>query len=87
MNSENKHRAISAEEFDRKFSAGVDMSQHVDWSKATKRVSIRLPSHVLKDLEAEANRRGITRDRLIEIWIADGLDDAKQVLSAGVGAI
>lgn len=28
--------SISADEFDRKFDAGEDVSEHIDWSKATR---------------------------------------------------
>lgn len=76
MNSENK-QAITAEEFDQKFSAGEDMTKHVDWSKAIKRVSLDLPVWAIKELDKEAERRGITRQSLIKTWIVDRLDAAK----------
>ncbi len=76
MNSENK-QAITAEEFDSKFSAGEDMTKHVDWSKAIKRVSLDLPVWSIKELDKEAERRGITRQSLIKTWIIDRLDAAK----------
>jgi hypothetical protein len=76
MNSENK-QPITADEFDRKFSAGEDMTKHVDWSKSIKRVSLDLPVWAIKDLDKEAERRGITRQSLIKTWIVDRLDAAK----------
>ena len=76
MNSENK-KNISADEFDKKFSAGEDMTAHVDWSKAIKRVSLDLPVWAIKELDKEAERRGITRQSLIKTWIVDRLDAAK----------
>jgi hypothetical protein len=76
MSSENK-QALTAEEFDRKFSAGEDMTKHVDWSKAIKRVSLDLPVWAIKELDKEAERRGITRQSLIKTWIVDRLDAAK----------
>jgi len=76
MSSENK-QAITAEEFDRKFSAGEDMTKHVDWARAIKRVSLDLPVWAIKELDKEAERRGITRQSLIKTWIVDRIDAAK----------
>ena len=81
MNSENK-QAITAEEFDQKFSAGEDMTKHVDWTKAIKRVSLDLPVWAIKELDKEAERRGITRQSLIKTWIVDRLDAAKPTAKA-----
>ena len=76
MNSESK-QSITADEFDRKFSAGEDMTEHMDWSKAIKRVSLDLPVWAIKELDKESERRGITRQSLIKTWIVDRIDAAK----------
>jgi hypothetical protein len=76
MSPESKH-SVTAAEFDRKFSAGEDMSEHVDWSNAIKRVSLDLPLWVIKELDKESERRGITRQSLIKTWIVDRLDAVK----------
>lgn len=79
MNSRSKKRKkLTAEEFDKKFSAGEDMSEHVDWSKAVKRINLDIPLWAIKDLDKEAGRRGITRQSLIKTWIIDRLDEVKQ---------
>lgn len=74
---ESKSR-ITAEEFDRKFSAGEDLSPHVDWSNAIKRVSLDLPVWVIQELDKEADRRGIARQSLIKTWIVDRLDATRR---------
>jgi hypothetical protein len=44
---------ISAEEFDRRFDDGEDMSDYIDWSRATrpgvvaKRVNVDMPAHMV----------------------------------------
>lgn len=53
MSSED-NQIITAEEFDRKFAAGEDMSKRVDWSRGVKRVSLDLPVWAIKELDKEA---------------------------------
>ena len=75
-------KTISAEEFDRKFDDGEDISDYVDWSKATrpgraiKRVNVDFPDAMVRRLDKEAARRGVTRQALIKMWLADRLDQA-----------
>ena len=75
-------KTISAEEFDRKFDDGEDISAYVDWSKATrpgraiKRVNVDFPDAMVRRLDKEAARRGVTRQALIKMWLADRLDQA-----------
>ena len=56
-------KTASAEELDRMFDAGEDMTDYFDWSKA------RRPG-------LEAKRRGVTRQALIKMWLAEKLDRA-----------
>lgn len=73
---------ISAEEFDRRFDDGEDMGDYIDWSKATrpgqklKRVNVDFPQSMVAKLDAEAQRRGVTRQALIKMWLSDRLDQA-----------
>jgi hypothetical protein len=75
-------KAISAEEFDRRFDAGEDMADYIDWSSArrpgleTKRVNVDFPPAMLALLDAQAKQRGVTRQALIKMWLADRLDQA-----------
>ena len=51
---------LSAEEFDRRFEAGEDISAHVDWSaarrpnKLTQRVNVDFPTWMVEALDTEA---------------------------------
>lgn len=75
-------KSASAEELDRMFDAGEDMADYFDWSKArrpgleVKRVNVDFPQWMVRRLDAEARRRGITRQALIKMWLADRLDHA-----------
>lgn len=69
-----KTKIITAAEFDRKFDSGEDMSDHVDWSAATKTITLDLPVWALKELDKESTRRGVARQALIKMWLTDRLD-------------
>jgi hypothetical protein len=73
---------MKADEFDKKFDAGEDVSGDVDWSKARRpnlairRVNVDFPAWVVEALDREAARLGVTRQALIKLWIAERLDKA-----------
>jgi hypothetical protein len=74
-------KTISAEEFDRKFDDGEDVSEYLDLSKAyrpnqePKRVNVDFPLWMVTRLDGEARRLGVTRQALIKLWIAERLDE------------
>lgn len=75
-------KRISATEFDAKFDAGEDVSDYMDWDNVRrpglekKRVNIDFTDAMVRRLDSEAQRRGVTRQALIKMWIADRLDQA-----------
>ena len=75
-------KVISGEEFDRRFDDGEDMSDYIDWSKAhrpglvAKRVNVDMPQHMVAKLDIQARKRGVTRQALIKMWLADRLETA-----------
>ena len=75
-------KPTSAEEFDRRFDDGEDMADFIDWSSARrpglepKRVNVDFPQWMVARLDAEAKRRGVTRQALIKMWLAERLDRA-----------
>jgi hypothetical protein len=75
-------KSISAEEFDRRFDDGEDMAAYIDWNSLRrpglepKRVNVDFPQWMVTQLDREAKRRGITRQALIKVWLADRLDAA-----------
>lgn len=75
-------KPISAEEFDRLFEEGdARVDDHIDWSAGlrvndSKRVNLDMPQHMIQRLDMHARRRGVTRQALIKMWLADRLDSA-----------
>ena len=63
---------ITAEEFDRHFEEGQDISSFLDWSRARRpgleirRVNVDLPSWMISELDKQASRIGVTRQSIIK---------------------
>jgi hypothetical protein len=70
---------MKATELDKRFDAGEDVSDQIDWSRSKrpnielKRVNVDFPAWVVKGLDQHAERLGVTRQSLIKMWIADRL--------------
>lgn len=73
---------MKAKEFDRKFDAGGDITQHLDFSKARrpeqeqKRVNVDFPIWMIRSLDKEAKRLGVPRQSLIKMLIAEHIEKA-----------
>ena len=71
---------MKAKEFDKKFDAGEDITEHLDYSKATRpghkqrRVNVDFPDWMVQSLDKEARRLGVTRQSVIKVWIAERLE-------------
>lgn len=76
-------KTISAEEFDRKFDDGEDISEHVDWSKATRpnldpvALTVTIRRGTKLRLERQAKELGVSVDSLLEDWLREKLDAAR----------
>ena len=72
-----------ASEFDRAFDEGEDVTDRLDVDKArrvhyeTRRVNVDFPDWIIRALDQEARRLGVTRQSLIKLWIADQLERKK----------
>ncbi|MBS0470155.1 MAG: CopG family transcriptional regulator [Proteobacteria bacterium] len=72
---------MKASEFDKIFDEGKeDVLQHFDLSKArrpnleAKRVNVDFPDWMVRSLDREARRVGVTRQALIKLWLAERLE-------------
>ncbi|HEV7503550.1 MAG TPA: CopG family transcriptional regulator [Thermoanaerobaculia bacterium] len=71
---------MKAEEFDRKFDAGEDVTDALDLSAArhpgqeSRRVNVDFPVWMVESLDREAKRLGVTRQSIIKVWIAEKLE-------------
>lgn len=74
----NKHKKLTAEEFDLRAQAGEDLADQFDWDRATKTITIDFPTWMLSALMMEARRQGIGRTALIKVWLTEKLDTLKK---------
>jgi hypothetical protein len=71
---------MKAEEFDKKFDDGEDVTQHLDLSRIRRpdqeqrRVNVDFPVWMIHSLDKEAKRLGVPRQSLIKVWIAERLE-------------
>lgn len=76
-------KTISAEEFDRKFDNGEDISEYVDWSTATRpnlepvELTVTIMRGTKLRLERQAKELGVSVDSLLEEWLREKLDAAR----------
>jgi hypothetical protein len=74
-------KMITAEEFDALADSGADMTPYVDWSKARRpgrevqRVNVDFPVDLLRAIDREARRIGVTRQAFIKLRLSDTLDN------------
>ena len=73
---------MKADEFDRKFADGEDITGELDVASARRplreqrRVNVDFPSWMVESLDREARRLGVTRQSIIKVWIAERLAKA-----------
>lgn len=73
---------MKAKKFDQKFDAGEDVSDSLDLSQAkrssrdAKRVNVDFPEWMIRSLDREASRLGVTRQSIIKMWLAERLEQA-----------
>ena len=71
---------MKAEELDKIFDSGEDITQFLDFSKASrsgqkqKRVNVDFPVWMIHSLDKEAKRLGVTRQSIIKVWTAEKLE-------------
>ena len=71
---------MKAEDFDKKFDEGVDITDALDLSKARRplqaqrRVNVDFPAWMIDSLDREASKLGVTRQSVIKIWLAERLE-------------
>lgn len=70
---------MKAKKFDQKFDAGEDVTSLLDLTQAKrsarepKRVNVDFPAWMIRLLDREASRLGVTRQSIIKIWLAERL--------------
>jgi hypothetical protein len=75
---------ITAEEFDRRFDRGEDVSEFLDWSKARRpgleprRVNVDLPEWMIAELDKQASLIGVTRQSIMKVWLSDRIKEENE---------
>ena len=73
---------MKAEEFDKKFDKGEDVTKYLDFSKARRpgreqrRVNVDFPIWMIQCLDKEAQHLGVARQALIKMVIAQHIEKA-----------
>lgn len=73
---------MKAKEFDERFDRGEDVARFLDHDRARrpgleqKRVNVDFPVWMIESLDREARRRGVTRQSIIKMWLADKLKES-----------
>lgn len=70
---------MKAKSFDKKFESGKDIIDDLDLSSARrsnqeqKRINVDFPTWVIKSLDREAAKIGVTRQSIIKVWLVERL--------------
>jgi len=74
---------MKANEFDKNFEDGKDITEYLDLSKARrpaqeqKRVNVDFPVWMIHSLDKEAKRMGVPRQSIIKVWLAERLEKSR----------
>ena len=82
---------ITAEELDRRFDDGEDISEFLNWDKARRpglkprRVNVDLPGWMISELDKQASLIGVTRQSIIKVWLSERIKTEKAELESPKG--
>ena len=71
---------MKTSDFDKKFDDGKDITAFLDLKNVArpnleqKRVNVDFPAWMVREIDKEATRVGVTRQSLIKLWLADRLE-------------
>ena len=74
-----KTKTVTASELDTMHDAGIELTAHMELAKATRpgraiqRVNVDFPVDLLREIDQEARRLGVTRQAFIKVRLADSL--------------
>jgi hypothetical protein len=75
---------MKASDFDKKFDEGESVLDDLDLAGARRageeqrRINVDFPVWMIKGLDREARRLGVTRQSVIKMWLAERLDQQAQ---------
>ncbi len=72
-----KSKRTTAENLEERFDAGLDVLDYFDADSAVFRVNVDFPVWMVQELDRESERRGVARQALVKMWIADRIDQQR----------
>lgn len=75
---------MKASEFDKKFDSGKNVIDDLEIKNGKRvlqeqrRVNVDIPEWMIKSLDKEAGRLGVTRQSIIKVWLAERLEGRNQ---------
>lgn len=60
-----------------RFDAGASVLDYFNTDNAIVRVNVDFPAWVVKALDRESERRGVARQALVKMWVADKIDSLR----------
>lgn len=68
-------KRLRGDELEKSFDKGKEVLDQFDLENAVRRIVVDLPDWMLKSLDQEAQRIGISRQAVIKTWLAERLDE------------
>lgn len=72
-----KHSTMTAQEFERRFDEGEDITPYIDDSSIrrpgleARRVNVDFPEWIIQKLDFQSKMIGVSRQSLIKLWVAE----------------
>jgi hypothetical protein len=72
-----KHSTMTAQEFERRFDEGEDITPYIDDSSIrrpgleARRVNVDFPEWIIQKLDFQAKMIGVSRQSLIKLWVSE----------------
>jgi hypothetical protein len=72
-----KHSTITAQEFERRFDEGEDITPYIDQSSIrrpgleARRVNVDFPEWIIQKLDFQSKMIGVSRQSLIKFWVSE----------------
>lgn len=72
-----KHSTMTAQEFERRFDEGEDITPFIDYSSIrrpgldARRVNVDFPEWIIQKLDFQSKMIGVSRQSLIKLWISE----------------
>lgn len=87
-----KHSTITAQELDRRFDEGEDITPYIDASSLrrpgleARRVNVDFPEWIIEKLDMQSKMIGVSRQSLIKLWVSERIQQEHEKQKSLTGA-